>query len=126
MFVLVRLVMIASLAAYTLPTVSVAMHGDMSSTYDLTYAMTDAADSSASVDVAESGSHDHGNMDKSADKDTKQIKQDCCSDFCLSMAIISDGHILDSIQPTSVRASYDDQSAFGELSSLHRPPSIRT
>jgi len=123
MLVLLRLVIVASLAAYSLPTVSFAMHGDASSSYP---SASDRQAVAADHAATEMDHHDHGKADQSADRDSKPIKQDCCSDFCLSMAIVAEGHVLASTTPSSVRSFYNDHTVFGELSSLHRPPSFRT
>jgi hypothetical protein len=126
MLVLFRLVMIASLAAYSLPTVSFAMHGDASSSYSVQSATV--SDHHSSVDeqaAVDADHHDHGMTDQTADRDTKPIKQDCCSDFCLSLAIVAEGYFAVSAAPLSLYTFSNDQTVFGQLTSLHRPPSFR-
>lgn len=125
MLVLLRLVIVASLAAYSLPTVSFAMHGDSSSSYSTPSVAVSDHHAEAAEQSATSMDH-HGSADQSADRDNKPIKQDCCSDFCLSMAIVVESHVLESSAPISLRSFANDQTVFGQLTSLHRPPSFRT
>ncbi|MBL0375243.1 hypothetical protein JJB09_24825 [Rhizobium sp. KVB221] len=126
MLVLLRLVIVASLAAYTFPTVSTAMHGQASSAYATQSAASHHADQDVSAGNADSDHGDHGKLGSVADRDSKQAKQDCCSDFCLNMAIVADVQQLATSLPGSIRIFFDERSVFGELSSLHRPPNFRT
>jgi hypothetical protein len=126
MLVLLRLVIIGSLAAYSLPTVSFAMHGDASASYQIAAAVT--SDHHSTVDdhaAMNPDHHDHGISDETADRDTS-VKQDCCSDFCVSMAIVADCEITVSVAPQFLYTLVDDQVVLGQLTSLHRPPSVRT
>jgi hypothetical protein len=119
MLVLVRLAVVASLALYTLPNATFAMHGAEASTVSLQDAHTNHASMSAS------DHHEHGVSPDIAKHDQKQDKQNCCSDFCISLAIMSDAPDFGSPRGVSVRDFLNDSSVFGQLQSLHRPPSIR-
>jgi hypothetical protein len=125
MLVLVRLVIVASLACYSLPAVSLAMHGDISSSYATAPDDSDHHAMPGGHMAMEMDHHEHGAADQSASHHDKPVKQDCCSDFCMSAAIVAESPILASHLPASIRAFTDDESAFGELTSLQRPPSIR-
>ena len=121
MLVLLRLAIVASLALYTLPNATFAMHGDGVQT--ATVSMNQVQAEHASMD--DSGHHDHGMAKDTAKHDQKQDKQNCCSDFCISLAIMSDAPEFGSPRGVSVRDFLNDSSVFGQLQSLHRPPSIR-
>ncbi|UVC06859.1 hypothetical protein IHQ71_16550 [Rhizobium sp. TH2] len=121
MLVLLRLAIVASLALYTLPNATFAMHGDEASS--VAVSLDNIQDEHASMD--DSDHHDHGITKDTAKHDQKQDKQNCCSDFCISLAIISDAPDFGSPRSDSVRDFLNDSSVFGQLQSLHRPPSIR-
>ncbi|MDB5525158.1 MAG: hypothetical protein JWM58_2921 [Rhizobium sp.] len=121
MLVLLRLAIVASLALYTLPNATFAMHGD-----DVQTARVSLDDAHAEHTLMEdSGHHDHGISKDMAKKDQKQDKQNCCSDFCISLAIMSGAPEFGSLRSGSVRHFLNDGFVFGQLQSLHRPPSIR-
>lgn len=121
MLVLLRLAIVASLVVYTLPNATFAMHGD--DAQSVTVSIDDAQAEHASMD--DSGHHDHGMAKDTAKHDQKQDKQNCCSDFCISLAIMSDAPEFGSTRSGSVSEFLNDSSVFGQLQSLHRPPSIR-
>jgi hypothetical protein len=121
MLVLVRLAVVASLAFYTLPNAAFAMHGEDAAS--VAVSLQDAHADHASTAVSDH--HDHGASTDIAKHDQKQDKQNCCSDFCISMAIMADAPAYGSARNESVIVFLNDGFVFGQLSSLHRPPSIR-
>lgn len=121
MLVLLRLAIIASLALYTLPNATFAMHGNDGQAVTMTMDMAQAEH----VSMDGSGHDEHGIAKTTAKHDQKQDKQNCCSDFCISLAIMSDAPEFGSPRGVSVRDFLNDSSVFGQLQSLHRPPSIR-
>ena len=121
MLVLFRLAVVASLALYTLPNATLAMHGDAVATGAVSLQDAHAGHASASA----SDQHDHGVSNDLAKHDQKQDKQNCCSDFCISLAIIAGAPEFGSPRSDSVLHFLNDGFVFGELSGLHRPPSIR-
>lgn len=121
MLVLFRLAAVASLAFYTSPTATFAMHGESSS---VVINVDDAHADHASVDVS-FDHHDHGTSNDIAKKDQQQDKNNCCSDFCISLAIMADALEFDSPGRVTVRHFLNDGFVFGQMQSLHRPPSIR-
>jgi hypothetical protein len=128
MLVLLRLVIVMSLAAYSLPTVSFAMHGDASASYPAVSTDSHAEGAQAEQAQAEDGMehHDHGKPDQTAGHDGKSANQDCCSDFCLNAAIVGECQFTHLLSASVVRVFLDDSDVFGQLSSLQRPPSSRT
>jgi hypothetical protein len=121
MLVLFRLAMVASLVLYTLPTATFAMHGGNSSSVVVN--LDDTLADHASMDVSDH--HDHGVAKETAKKDQKQDKPNCCTDFCISFAILAEEPAIVAPVQDSVRLHFDELSVLGQLSSLHRPPSIR-
>ena len=125
MLVLLRLAMVASLTLYTLPSASYAMHGDSSATYDGLSADGHAEHASAVLD-ADADQHDHGVPHGVSENDQKPVKQDCCSDFCISLAIIGNAPGFWRALQRPIRDFHDDGSVFVQLPSLHRPPITRS
>jgi hypothetical protein len=121
MLVLVRLAVVASLALYTLPNATFAMHGGDAAT--LAVSLQDAHADHASTSA--SNHHGHGAPTDLAKREQKQDKQNCCSDFCISLAIMVEAPGYGLPRNESVIVFLNDSFAFGQLSSLHRPPSIR-
>lgn len=121
MLVLIRLVVVASLALYTLPNATFAMHGEDPALVAVSLQEAHADHASMAV----SDHHDHGASTDTAKHDQKQDKQDCCSDFCISMAIMADAPVYGSPRTEAVIVFLNDGFVHGQLSSLHRPPSIR-
>jgi hypothetical protein len=118
----IRLALVASLAGYMLPTVSFAMHGDFAATYPQKVATADAH-ASHSHDAAEAF-HDHG--DQTDDHHENTAKQDCCSNFCLNMAVVDN---VTEFRAHRVSAALDytnDLTVFAEPIGLNRPPAFRT
>ena len=121
MLVLLRLAIVASLVVYMLPNATFAMHGDDAPS--VTASFDDGQAEHASMD--DPGYHDHGLSKDMAKKDQKPNTQNCCSDFCISLAMMSGAPEFGSPRSDSVRDFLNDSSVFGQLQSLHRPPSIR-
>ncbi|WP_341487932.1 hypothetical protein [Pararhizobium sp. A13] len=115
MLVLFRLVIIASLAGYSLPAASAAMHGPIATSSTV-----------QSDDHHEMTSGDHVHEDESASPDDMQkiAKQECCKDFCVSFAIIATADLVGGPVVTSIREFINDNRVVGELVPLHRPPNI--
>lgn len=118
---LLRLTLVVALAGYMLPTVSFAMHGDVAATY---------AQQSASVDAHAAGSHDtaeaaHEHGDQTADHHKTPSKQDCCSNFCLSFAVIGDSPQLRVLRASPARVFTNDQLVFAAPIGFIRPPAFR-
>lgn len=115
MLVLLRLVIVMSLAAYSLPAASAAMHGS--------WPNTDIVQSDHHHAVA-SGDHAHEDDASSADEAHKALKQECCKGFCVSMAIVVGSQTVGGPRVASIREFIDDAHLLGELPALHRPPNI--
>ena len=116
MLVLFRLVIIASLAGYSLPTASAAMHGPMS-----TSTTVQSDDHHEMI----SGDHVHGDESGSPDDMQKIAKQECCKDFCLRFAIVATADVdVGPVVMDSIRKFINDNRVVGELVPLHRPPNI--
>ncbi|WP_431028010.1 hypothetical protein [Rhizobium herbae] len=116
MLVLLRLVIIASLAGYSLPTASAAMHGSMA---------TSTTVQSDDHHEMTNGDHVHGDESASSDDTQKIAKQECCNDFCVSFAIIATPEVSGGpVVTASIREFIDDNRVVGELVPLHRPPNI--
>jgi len=113
LLILVRLVVIVSLAGYSLPTASAAMHG----------AWADLSQASNHHEIA-GGDHAHGDHHQSSADAQKLVKTDCCKGFCISMAIITDAEPVGGPRVTSIREFANDAQIRGELPPLHRPPNI--
>lgn len=122
MLVLLRLAIVASLVVYTLPSASYAMHGNTSTTYSTIDVGGGHDMASQSVDMDH---HEHDGSDTASKDTSKPVKQDCCSDFCISLAIVSNSPDFAMDVSQSIRHFYNDGLVSGQLSSLHRPPSIR-
>lgn len=121
MLVLVRLAVVASLALYTLPNATFAMHGAEAST--VAVSLQDEHADHASMGASDH--HDQGVATDVAKHDQKQDRPNCCSDFCISLAIMADAQEFGSPNGVSVRHFLNDGFFVGQLSSLHRPPSTR-
>ena len=119
MLILVRLAMVASLALYTLPNAAFAMHGAEASAV----AVSDHHADHASMSTSDH--QDQGVFRNIAKHDQKQDKQACCSDFCISLAIMAEVPADGPRSNDSVLHFMNDAFVHGQLSNLHRPPSIR-
>jgi hypothetical protein len=129
----VRLVIIVSLAGYSLSNANAAMHGSafpglqspaiLAGAHDH-HAMSGDDHAASSEDVTVQGvadRHDHGS---SASDDEQLSKQQCCKDFCGGFGIVCESHEVGGPVISSIRQFVDDQSILGEVPPLHRPPKI--
>lgn len=129
----VRLVIIVSLAGYSLSNANAAMHGSAFSDVQSPaivagahdhHAMSGDDHAASSEDATVQGVadlHDHGS---SASDDEQLSKQQCCKDFCGGFGIVCEAHEVGGPVISSIRQFVDDQSILGELPPLHRPPKI--
>lgn len=117
-----RLALVASLAGYMLPTVSFAMHGDFAASYAQKAASADAH-AAHSHDAAEAV-HDHG--EETADHHENTSKQDCCSNFCLNMAVVEDAPEFRVARVSAALDYSNDLLVFADPIGLIRPPCSRT
>lgn len=115
MLILLRLVIVMSLAGYSLPAASATMHGSWSAP---SIVQTDSHHAVAN------NTHTHGDHASSRDDVQKMAKQECCKGFCVSMAIVAGVHAVGGPHVASIREFADDAHALGELPALHRPPNI--
>ncbi|CAN7503170.1 hypothetical protein LJR255_003418 [Pararhizobium sp. LjRoot255] len=116
MLVLLRLVIIASLAGYSLPAASAAMHGAIA---------TSTTVQSDDHHEMTNGDHVHGDESASPDDMQKIAKQECCKDFCVSFAIFATADVVGGpVVMASIREFINDNRVVGELVPLHRPPNI--
>ncbi|MGQ3213778.1 MAG: hypothetical protein ACT6U0_13765 [Shinella sp.] len=116
MLVLLRLVIIASLAGYSLPAASAAMHGSIA---------TSTTVPSDDHHEMTNGDHVHGDESAYPDDMQKIAKQECCKDFCLSFAIVATADVdVGPVVMDSLRKFINDNRVVGELVPLHRPPNI--
>ncbi|OAP35319.1 hypothetical protein AU381_25850 [Sinorhizobium glycinis] len=121
MLVLLRLVIVVSLAGYSLPTASAAMHGSWSSPD-----MVQPHDHQVQADDHHVGSNDHAHGDHAPlqDDTAQKSKPECCSSFCVSMAIVTGSIPVSGPRVAFLREFIDDAHIVGELPPLHRPPNI--
>lgn len=117
LLILIRLVIIVSLAGYSLSTATAAMHGGALN------GTTVVSDTMEHAD-AQIGEHDHHASVSADDAESKVGKQNCCNDFCISFAIVATTDTLDGPVVASIHRLIDDQRSFGEIPTLHRPPNI--
>ncbi|AIC30310.1 MULTISPECIES: hypothetical protein [Rhizobium] len=124
LLVMMRLVIIVSLAGYSLSNANAAMHG--SSFPEIKVVSTNVMPSHEGHDMAAVADHDHSHGDMSHDGDgaSKLVKQECCKDFCGGFGIICEGPDVGGPVVTSIRQFADDRTTLGELPALHRPPNI--
>ncbi|MEY9628979.1 hypothetical protein [Sinorhizobium fredii] len=122
MLILLRLVIIMSLAGYSLPTATAAMHGSWSSSELLhSHDHQVQPDDHHGVTGSDHAAGDHAT---SPDDAVKKLKQECCSSFCVSMAIVTGSMPVSGPRVASIREFIDDAPIIGELPALHRPPNI--
>lgn len=117
-----RLVLVASLAGYMLPTVSFAMHGDFAASYAQKVAPADAH-AAHSHDAAGSV-HNHG--DQTADHHKNTSQQDCCSNFCLNMAVVDNAPEFRAVGASAALDYTNDLLVFAEPIGFTRPPASHT
>jgi hypothetical protein len=117
-----RLALVAALAGYTLPTASFAMHGDVAASYVQKRVSADSHDAHSH---GEAGTvHHHG--DQTADHHENTSNQDCCSSFCLNMAVVGDAPEFLAVRVSAVLDYTNDLPVFAEPIGLNRPPAFRT
>jgi hypothetical protein len=119
LLILLRLVIVASLTAYSLPSASAAMHGSMAESEAAQSSSLSQANPLHGVAV-----HSHGDKKPSAGDDQKQAKQECCKSFCAGMAILSVAGCIGGVRVAPIREFVDDAATVGELRQLHRPPNV--
>lgn len=120
LLILIRLVIIVSLAGYSLSNATAAMHGQ--SFGEMQQSPVSGSDHHAS----DQGSHDHhgsakGNQDETSGK---LVKQECCGDYCVSMAVPIGHAAIGEPAMKTLRFFIDDSNAVGQTPVLHRPPNI--
>lgn len=115
-----RLVIVVSLAGYSLSAVNAAMHPDVPAEamqVDTDHSMAHDSDHASVADMDHSGDqHDHA--------DSKTSKNTCCQDYCGVTAIDCGGVVLSHPRLEPVHALLDDALFFGLAPRLHLPPNI--
>ncbi|WP_117191576.1 hypothetical protein [Rhizobium terrae] len=127
--VLLRLAVMVSLAGYTMPNAYAAMHGAIYSGIQVTSAADHHVDSRIQPADPDHTGHStaHAEADHhgdSGDGPAKQVKKDCCQDFCFSIALPSSWQSAGVVTLSSVLVFADDNRVHGTRPSLHRPPNI--
>lgn len=117
-----RLALVAALAGYMLPTVSYAMHGDVAASYASQAVQVD--EHAIHLHDGAGVLHDHG--DQTADHHKNTSKQDCCSSFCLNMAVVGDAPQFRALKASPTLDYTNDLTVFAEPIGLNRPPAFRT
>lgn len=120
LLVLIRLVIIVSLAGYSFSNASAAMHGQNSSE------MQQSAMAGSDHHGSDMASHDHHGSD-AGDRDdgaSKLVGQECCGDYCVSMAVPIGHAVIGGPAMDTLRFFIDDSKAVGQTPVLHRPPNI--
>ena len=120
LLVLIRVAIIVSLAGYSLSNATAAMHGPGSA--ETKQAVLSVSDHHGS----DMGSHDHhgGHTADQDDGASKMISQECCSDYCVSMAVPISHAAIGVPAMETLRFFIDDSKAVGQTPVLHRPPNI--
>ncbi|MNV40712.1 hypothetical protein D3C71_1323270 [compost metagenome] len=125
--ILFRLAVIVSLAGYTSPNANAAMHGPSSIQTEATITVDhghgshghdELASDDHDADQAQSGHHG------GSDDTEKPGKQDCCQDFCMSMALLAGDQGETRLVASSIRYFIDDSNTVGQITFLNRPPNI--
>ncbi|MBB3545102.1 MULTISPECIES: hypothetical protein [unclassified Rhizobium] len=139
LLIFVRLVIIVSLAGYTLSNANAAMHGSAFPELPSPIAASGHDHSAMSHDHHGMSGHDHSmSGDQAAAQDVSQqhdhgsstgdhdqfSKQQCCKDFCGGFGIVCEAHDVGGPVVSSIRQFVNDQSLVGELPPLYRPPNI--
>ncbi|WP_222291145.1 hypothetical protein [Rhizobium leguminosarum] len=126
LLVMMRLVIIVSLAGYSLSNASAAMHGSSFPEVAAVLSESDAMQHHDGHDMTKMAAHDHsqGDVGDDADGVSKLVKQECCKDFCGGLGIICEGPDVGGPIVNSIREFIDDRTTLGELPTLHRPPNI--
>ncbi|CDI10914.1 hypothetical protein QE372_003970 [Agrobacterium pusense] len=127
-----RLVMILSLAGYSVSTVNAAMHGPdaggMQHAQSATMDHGKMMDHGGSAMMSDThGRHGVQDLQGMSDEDggvKKTAKPQCCGDFCLGMAVLIDHGTVGTPVVSGIRSFLDDSKALGQTPLLHRPPNI--
>jgi|TARA_R110000751_G_scaffold65203_1_gene133533 hypothetical protein len=124
--VVLRLVVVISLAGYTMSNANAAMHGSAFS--DIEIAVVVEAHVGVHSDEAtshqkEPGEHAHAGH-HGAGGDGKQVNKDCCQDFCFSIALPTLSQTSVPASASTVFGAFNDSRVHGTRPSLHRPPKI--
>lgn len=115
-----RLAIIVSLAGYTMPNANAAMHGSAFSEVSVSVEAGhhgDAHSHGAETSQADADHHDDGDTGKTS-------KNDCCQDFCFSLALPSPCQTYEPARVSTALRALDDSRVHGTQPSLHRPPNI--
>lgn len=115
MLVLLRLVIIASLAGYSLPSASAAMHGTWS---------TIAADQTDGHHASSDAHQEHADHHSNPDGDQELSKQECCNAFCVSLAIVVEADMIGGPRLAVLREFVNDAQIKTGVPPLHRPPNL--
>jgi hypothetical protein len=126
---LLRLAIIVSLVGYTVPNANAAMHGpadvqaEDATTADHGHG-THKHDNLASSDMGHDAEHAQSGHHGGIDDSDKSQKQNCCQDFCVSMALVSCHQAETRLVASSIRYFVDDSNSVGQITLLNRPPNI--
>jgi len=69
---------------------------------------------------------EHGKTDPTVDHHKNTSKQDCCSSFCLNMAVVGDAPQFRAVKASPALDYTNDLTVFAEPIGLNRPPAFRT
>lgn len=122
--VFVRLAIIVSLAGYTMSSANAAMHGSAFPEIQKTMSDVTPPSDGHHVEHASADDHRHGSASSDDEGAAKLVKKECCKDFCGGFAIMCDEPRLGGPVVSFIREFMNDQRSFGELPTLHRPPTI--
>ena len=125
--ILFRLAVIVSLVGYTLPNANAAMHGPAAlQTEAATTADhgTHTHDNLASSDLGHDAEHAQSGHHGGSDDSDKSPNQNCCQDFCMSMALLACHQAETRLVASSIRYFIDDSKNVGQITLLNRPPNI--
>lgn len=112
-----RLVIVVSLAGYSLSTVNAAMHPPEAMQVEMDHSTTHGDDHVAMADT----DHDGDQHDQVGSKSSQNT---CCQDYCGVTAIDSGGAALTHPRVKPVHALLDDALYVGLAPRLHLPPNI--
>lgn len=115
----IRLAILVSLVSYPLSGTISAMHAADG------VSVGDAAKMSTDFQPDAVSSHDHGGdtTDEYGGSGKATGQQDCCQDFCVSMALPLAHDATGHPRVASIRSFFDDSKTTGQISVLYRPPS---
>lgn len=119
LLIAIRLAIVLSLAGYSLSTANAAMHNPPSPGVPVKMSAV-----MQHGDGVQMSARDHRGTVSADDDASKSAQQECCEDFCIGLAIIVSADTVDGPVVSSIREFNDDQSSFGEIHSLHRPPGL--